>query len=70
MGWDVDSVRLHPGEGGRHTTAHGVAAWTKGATAAWASEGGRGPPGGATWAGVDRELGQRGKKIPRKMKTG
>jgi hypothetical protein len=28
-----------------------------------ASEGGRKPPGGPTWTGVDRELGQR-KKIP------
>jgi hypothetical protein len=32
-----------------------------GPVAAQAIEGGRRPPGGPTWGGVDRELGQRGK---------
>jgi hypothetical protein len=43
-----------------------MAGW---AAVAWATEGGRRPSGGPTWAGVDRELGQRG-KILGKMKTG
>jgi hypothetical protein len=49
--------------------ARGTAARTEGAAAARASEGGRRPSGGPTWARVDRELGQC-EKIQRKMKTG
>jgi hypothetical protein len=61
VGCRFGSVQLHPGVGGRHTATHGAVARTKGAAAARASEGGRGPPSGPTWAGVDRELGQCGK---------
>jgi hypothetical protein len=41
--------------GGWHTAAHGMASRTEEAAAARASEGGRRPPGGATWARVAEE---------------
>jgi hypothetical protein len=49
--------------------ARGTAVQTEGAAAAWASEGGRRPSGGPTWAGVDRELGQC-EKNPKENENG
>jgi hypothetical protein len=68
MGWDGGSILLHPGAGGWHTVAHGVAARTEEVAVARASVGGRRPPGGLTWVGVARGA-WAGEGIPMKKSS-